>query len=625
MEKKVKKEKTPKAAKAVKVPKAPKAPKEPKLPKKTKQQKEKKAGKAVRGKSVATMFTVVLIVIALVAALSNLMNYTALKGMGSSIDKITQIGLANTELISDVKCTIEAIQKDFYGYSSTGAKTDAHSNFGVNYDLDTQHLDKLLVQMAEQGWDSEVADLQANLDEMYDNMSKIMYYADLEDSVNDTSIVAAQKVVQLNTIQSVIDNMNASLDSLATACDEQTAKAIAEAESLQTRMMAIGLIMILITIVCSVAGGFFSYARIAKPLKKAAKDLGVIIVDIREGHGDLTNHIKYDGQDEIGLMVGGFNEFIDVLKDMIDKIKSGSYQLEEAAGLVNEGVRAAGDKISSTSATMQELTASMEEATASMERISHNIEQIGHEIVAMADQTNEGLNFADNIRQRADEMKESAEVSQNQANGIVGEISEQLENAIEQSKQVVKINELTDEILSISSQTNLLALNASIEAARAGDAGRGFAVVAEEIRNLADQSRSTANGIQDISALVIQSVEALANNAKRMLQFVNEDVLLAYQNMVQNGVTYHEDANQMNQMMQMLQEATEQLRAAADEITLAASGVTEAVNQSALGIGNAAEYTGEVAEHMQLINESVEQNLSIADSLKDEVKGFKCE
>ena len=625
MEKELKKEKTPKKKKAVKAPKPPKAPKKPRVPKKAKPSKGSKSGKAFLKMSIATMFTLVLVIIALVATLSNLMNYSALKGMGSSIEQIKEIGLANTELISDVKCTIEAIQKDFYGYSSTGAKTDAHLNFGVNYDLDTQHLDKLLVQMANEGWDSEVAELQANLEEMYDNMSKIMYYADLEDSVNDTSIVAAQKVVQLNTIQSVIDSMNASLDQLATACDEQTAEAIVKAENLQARMTAIGFVMILVTIVFSIAGGFFSYERIAKPLKKAAKDLAVISSDIREGHGDLTNHIQYNGQDEIGLMVNGFNEFIDVLKDMIDKIKSGSYQLEEAAGLVNEGVRAAGDKITSTSATMQQLTASMEEATASMERISNNIEQIGHEIVSMADQTNEGLSFADHIRKRADEMKESAEVSQNQANGIVVEISEQLENAIEQSKQVTKINELTDEILSISSQTNLLALNASIEAARAGDAGRGFAVVAEEIRNLADQSRSTANGIQDISALVIQSVDALANNAKRMLHFVNEDVLLAYQNMVQNGVTYHEDANQMNQMMKLLQEATEQLRSAADEITLAASGVTEAVTQSALGIENAAEYTGEVAEHMQIINESVEQNLSIADSLKDEVKGFKCE
>ncbi len=581
--------------------------------------------KAARRRSVAAVFISVLVVVALVATLSNFMNYAALEGMGASIDQITEVGIANTELISEVERTIEAVQKDFYGYSATGPKTDAHAEFKNSYEEDSQYLEELLTGMSAAGWEAEVAALGENLEEMYENMSKIMYYADLEDSLDDTTVVAMQKVARLNAIQSVISEMNESLDILDAACKEQMSDAIATAESLQKRTMAIGFVMIFVTIVISVGGGIFSYRRVARPLKKAAKDLEAIIADIRKGHGDLTNHIKYTAQDEIGLMVSGFNEFIDVLKDMIDKIKSGSYQLEEAAGLVNEGVRAAGDKITSTSATMQQLTASMEEATASMERISNNIEQIGHEIVSMADQTNEGLHFADNIRQRADEMRENAEVSQNQANGIVGEISEQLEKAIEQSKQVAKINELTDEILSISSQTNLLALNASIEAARAGDAGRGFAVVAEEIRELADQSRSTANGIQSISTLVIQSVDALAGNAKRMLEFVNEDVLQAYQNMVQNGATYHDDANQMNQMMRLLQEATGQLRLAADEITLAASGVTEAVTQSALGIGNAAEYTGEVAEHMQKINDSVEQNLSIADSLKDEVKGFKCE
>jgi methyl-accepting chemotaxis protein len=207
---------------------------------------------------------------------------------------------------------------------------------------------------------------------------------------------------------------------------------------------------------------------------------------------------------------------------------------------------------------------------------------------------------------------------------MVSQISEQLESAIVQSRQVSRINELTDEILSISSQTNLLALNASIEAARAGDAGKGFAVVAEEIRNLADESRKTANGIQEISSVVIDSVDALAENGKKMLRFVNEDVLLAYQNMVQNGVTYHEDANQINEMMQSLREATEQLKEAATEITMASDGVSIAVSESARGIGNAAEYTVAVADHMQTINESVVQNLSIADSLKDKVKGFQC-
>jgi methyl-accepting chemotaxis protein len=74
---------------------------------------------------------------------------------------------------------------------------------------------------------------------------------------------------------------------------------------------------------------------------------------------------------------------------------------------------------------------------------------------------------------------------------MIGEIIEKLKKAIDNSRSVEQVENLTNEILSISSQTNLLALNASIEAARAGEAGKGFAVVADEIRKLADSSRQT--------------------------------------------------------------------------------------------------------------------------------------
>lgn len=60
------------------------------------------------------------------------------------------------------------------------------------------------------------------------------------------------------------------------------------------------------------------------------------------------------------------------------------------------------------------------------------------------------------------------------------------------------IENITGEIVSISSQTNLLALNASIEAARAGEAGRGFAVVAEEIGKLATQTQELIDQIRSI-------------------------------------------------------------------------------------------------------------------------------
>ena len=81
----------------------------------------------------------------------------------------------------------------------------------------------------------------------------------------------------------------------------------------------------------------------------------------------------------------------------------------------------------------------------------------------------------------------------------------------------------------------------------------------------------------------------------------------------------------MNEMMQDLQNVAENLRRAANEISEAADGVSNAVNQSAAGVSNAAEYTSELAGHMTGINESVEKNVNIAESLKNEVAGFQCE
>jgi len=194
---------------------------------------------------------------------------------------------------------------------------------------------------------------------------------------------------------------------------------------------------------------------------------------------------------------------------------------------------------------------------------------------------------------------------------------------LERSKNVKKVAQLTNDIINISEQTNLLALNASIEAARVGEAGKGFAVVAGEIGKLAETSADTANAIRDVSTEVISAVDELADEAQKMLEFLNESTMTGYDKLVETSDAYADSANDMNERMTEFAKASERLKEVMESIKEATSAVLVAIDESAEGVTSVSETAMDLSTVVGKVDEEAVLNAEISSKLNLEVKKFK--
>ena len=364
-------------------------------------------------------------------------------------------------------------------------------------------------------------------------------------------------------------------------------------------------------------------ATIAKPARSANRQLDSIICKLREDRGDLTERIEVKSKDEIGQLADGINGFIAQLQNLMRDLQSHSELMLKSAHEVSGQVDESNKSALNVSSATEELAASMEEVSATIDTIASGSQDILDMIKRMNASADDGNETVDAIKSRALVMQKDTLESKNNAVNVFEKISAELESAVEESKNVDKINELTGNILAIAEQTNLLALNASIEAARAGEVGKGFAVVAEEIRVLAENSSKTANDIQNISNIVMHAVTSLAKNANQMLDFVGTDVIKDYDAFVDIVNQYEEDADVMSRI---LGEFVEQATTINETMTNMNSGifdVSATVGDSANAVSSVAEDVSVLVEAMSQIQQATDDTQKISEELQSEVNKFE--
>ncbi|WP_075720669.1 methyl-accepting chemotaxis protein [Roseburia sp. 499] len=412
------------------------------------------------------------------------------------------------------------------------------------------------------------------------------------------------------------------LDKLTEGNDNQINDLVSNQRKVFERSFILSAVLIIILILAFVITVILVYCLVIKPLKKQSEQLHLIIREINEGRGDLTKRLEIKSNDEIGASSRGINEFIETLQNIMSKIITNSSVLDGIVGNVVTNVNTSNDNASDISAIMEELSATMEEVSATTNNVTTNAEAVNKRVQNMAEQTEVISKYAQEMKARAVELENSAKDNKEHTSKVVGEITDEMNVALENSKSVEKVAQLTEDILSISSQTNLLALNASIEAARAGEAGKGFAVVADEIRQLADSSRETANKIQSINEMVIQSVNGLVNASEKIITYVNETILLDYDSFVEGGQQYNEDATQIDQNMAEYATEVKAVMSNMTEMTESIDGINSAVEESAKGVTDAAVNIDSLVQSISQVSTQMTENSAVAKNLKEESENF---
>lgn len=444
----------------------------------------------------------------------------------------------------------------------------------------------------------------------------------LEKYVNTNQTVNASKLANNNLVD-VCNSLESALDDMTNSEVEATDHAMRQMHALAAFAKTTGGVCFVFAIGALIVAFLISTRKVVNPIVKTNKELKEISALINDNNGDLTKRVNVKSSDEIGQLAQGINQFLDILQNTIGKIVEGSKNLDNMINSVGENVTVSNDNAQDVSSAMEELSATMQEIAATIQTVNDNTESVGKNVVDIADKTEQINNYSQDMRERADSLAKSADENKRTTDEMVGNIVGTLKKAIEDSKSVERVNELTGEILNISSQTNLLALNASIEAARAGEAGKGFAVVADEIRQLADSSRDTANNIQAINEHVTSAVYQLIDNSNKIIKYIEETILADYDSFVQAGAQYNEEACYISETMQEFAEKTEKLKELMKNTVESIEGISSGVEQSANAVTSSAVSTSQLVEQMNSIDKEMSESRNTVGELKAQTDVFK--
>jgi methyl-accepting chemotaxis protein len=340
------------------------------------------------------------------------------------------------------------------------------------------------------------------------------------------------------------------------------------------------------------------------------------------GDGDLSHRIDSPAHDELGLLGASFDQMMDNVSGMLVRLRGVGTDLNGRSAVFRGFSQTTASANADILKAIGEIAAGADQQAAFTEQSARLVTELGREVSDIARSADEmkrssgtadahakkGADTVDELRQaadRADDMLRRAE-------SAVGSFVQDAAN----------ISKIVHTIAEIANQTNVLSLNASIEAARAGQNGKGFLVIAHEVRQLSDQSKSSAKLIADmIGSLQRQITEVrghmeAASEAARMQGAKVRHTLSAFRTIQSSIADLHGQTDLIHMKVKRAEAGNESL---IDTI----QHVAAIAEETAAGVQEVNSTSIEQNESVRQIAEQADAMHALAESLFMEIGKFK--